>query len=335
MKYIYLSGPVDPCGEDWDCVSCADLRAKVEAARADDPAAPLTLIINSPGGNVVEGVAMYNFLRAAKVDVVISGMAASIASVIAMAGQHVAMYDNSTLFVHHAWTFAEGNAAQFQEQIDQLHAADRVLIDAYMRKSGRSEADIVALMDGPKGEGSNLAATDALAAGLIDEVLDPMQAVAACLKKSFAHHHDKAAAAAQAAAAPTITPQETIMADPEVTTTVDPELAECGPGSDRPSAEEVVEKKEEKVEEKDDDARISELEKTVEELTAKLAAAQDKLAAQAKFRRVVAEAGSASVDPKMTFPDAVKKIGFVKACEQYPQLRKEYMRAQIRKGSIR
>ena len=327
---IYLSGPVGPSALYGDA-SCADLRSRIEAARAQDPSAPVTVVINSPGGDVTEGVAMYNYLQAAGVDVVISGMAASIASVVAMAGRRVAMYSNSTLFLHHAWTCGEGNAAQLQQQIDALRDADRILIDAYMRKSGRPEQEIAALMDGPSGDGSSLSADRALELGLIDEVLDPAQAVAACLKNRLSHN---TSAAAFADGAPT-TNQEPVM-DPEVTTTTDVPEAECGSPE---KAEEIleVEKEVEKKEEAPapDETRLTELEKKVEELTAKLASANSKLEAQKKFRSVVASAAQTAEAAPITFPEAVKKEGFAKACELHPQLRADYMRAEMRKGSIR
>ena len=329
---IYLSGRVGPSAMIGDA-TCAYLRSKVEAARAQDPSAPVTVVINSPGGDVTEGVAMYNYLQAAGVDVVISGMAASIASVVAMAGRHVAMYSNSTLFLHHAWTCGEGNAAQLQQQIDALRDVDRILIDAYTRKSGRTEQEIAALMDGPSGDGSSIPADRALELGLIDEVLDPAHAIAACLKLGFTTHHTAAAASAGGA---TTTNQEPVM-DPEVTTTTtDVPKAECGSPEKAEKTLEIekeVEKKEEAP--APDETRLTELEKKVEELTAKLASANSKLEAQKKFRSVVASAAQTAEAAPLTFPEAVKKEGFAKACENHPQLRADYMRAEMRKGSIR
>lgn len=322
MKYIYLNGPVV------SGFTAQQIRGELRAARSADPAEPVTVVINSEGGDVYEGLAVYNLFRAEHVDVLISGMAASIASVIAMAGDRVAMYANSLLFVHHAWTLGEGNAAQLQETIDQLKAADRALVDAYAAKSGLDREKLESVLDGPTGKGSSLTAEDAHMLGLVDEVLDPAQAVAAMLKSQKL----------SAISPHTPTNQEDTMTpeDPEKTVPVD----ECG-GSKK--AEEIVEKEvETEVEKKEDDDRIAELEKKVEELSAKLAKAEElieakdaKLAAQAKFRAVVASAASQTSDAPADFPAAVKKIGFVKACEKYPELRKQYMKARIQLGSIR
>ena len=327
---IYLSGEVSALDRP-GFISAAQTRSLIADARAEDPSAPVTVVLNSFGGDVTEGVAIYNLLRASRpVDLVISGIAASIASVIAMAGEHVAMYSNSTLYVHHAWSFAEGNAAQMKQRTAELEAADRVLIDAYMRKSGRTEQEIIALLDGPNGDGSSIGADRALELGLIDEVLDPATAVAACLKHTLSHH-----TRAEHATTPN---KESASMDPEKNNASP--SAECG-GTPQKN-EEVVEIEKEVKETPGDTDRISELVKMVEELTAKLAeqtslleAAQAKLAAQAKFRLVTASAAQTAADASSDWPDLVKKHGFKKAAEQYPEVRKAYMKAELAKGSIR
>ena len=335
-KYCYLSGPV--CADGFWGSNAASLRESIAAARAEDPAAPVTVVINSEGGDVYEGVAIYNLLRAAHVDIVVSGMAASIASVIAMAGDHVAMYSNSVLYVHHAWTCGAGNASELQQQVEQLRDADRVLIDAYMAKSGRTEQEITALLDGPNGDGSEITADRALTLGLIDEVLDPATAVAACLKSFRDHttqnHITRAGAQPGTNQVEDLSSKETHMADP--VTTTDPVLqdpaAECGAPK---KAEETVEKeieiekkKEETPEVDPREERITELEKKVEELTAKIAAMADQAASQAQYRSVVAAAHQtreAKADEPKSWPEALKKLGFVEACAQYPALRTAYI----------
>lgn len=317
MNYLYLNGPVT------SGLTGHLLRADIRANRDRDASAPISVVINSEGGDVYEGVSIYNMLRAEHVDTVISGMAASIASVIAMAGIRVSMYANSLLYIHHAWTVGQGNATDLLQQVDQLRAADRVLIDAYMAKSGRSEQEIVALMDGPNGDGTPIDAARALELGLIDEVLDPVTAIAACIR-SFSVTPDT----------PHITPhneKESSM-DPEKApvTPVEPEAA-CG---DPEKAEKILEVKKE-VEKKEEapaadprEERITELEKKVEELTAKLAAMADQAASQAQYRQVVAsahQAHTAKSDEPQSWPEALKKVGFVEACARYPQLRASYI----------
>lgn len=324
MKYIYLSGEV-AAFEYPGFISANQTRQMIADARAEDPAEPITVVLNSFGGDVTEGIAIYNMLRASRpVGVVVSGIAASIASVIAMAGDHVAMYSNSTLFLHHAWAFAEGNAAQMKQRTEELEAADRVLIDAYMAKSGRTEQEIVSLLDGPNGEGGSIDAARALELGLIDEILDPATAVAACLKKSFSHPKDTK---------PQNKETPPMAAEPEITSTP---AAECG-GTPQKNEEVVeIEKEVEKTEGGDDkETRISELEKKVEELTNKLEAANAKLSAQAKFRAVTTSAAQTAAQATKSWPELVKDLGFKAAAEQHPEVRKAYMKAQIAKGSIR
>ena len=333
-QYIYLSG--DVCS--WDCPGCISAnqtRQLIADARAEDPAAEITVVLNSFGGDVTEGVAFYNLLRASRpVSIVISGIAASIASVIAMAGDKVAMYGNSTLFVHHAWTFAEGNASQMKQRTAELEAADRVLIGAYMAKSGRTEEEIVALLDGPNGDGSSIDADRALELGLIDEILDPATAVAACLRNRHPHNTTHAGAKSGENKEPAMS------AEPELTPTP---AAECG-GTPQKNEEVVEIEKEVKETSGDDDKekRITELEKKVEELTAKLEAAQNSLAsaqqqvaAAAKFRQVNASVPQSQAEASLSFPELVKKIGYVRARKEHPELMQAYMDAENAKGSIR
>ena len=336
MKYIYLSGEVSA----WDypgCISANQTRQLVADARADDPTEPLTVVLNSFGGDVTEGVAVYNLLRASRpVDIVISGIAASIASVIAMAGDHVAMYSNSSLYVHHAWSWAEGNASQMKQCTAELEAADRILIDAYIAKSGRTEEEIVALLDGPNEDGSSIDADRALELGLIDEILDPATAVAALLKNSTRQHTNHAGAKPGAN-------KETAMLAEATPVTATP-AAECG-GTPQKNEEEVVEtEKEVKESSGDDDSekRITELEKKVEELTSKLeasqkdlASAQQQVAAAAKFRQVNASAPQSHAEAQLSFPELVAKIGYVRARKEHPELMQAYIDAENAKGSIR
>ena len=255
---------------------------------------------------------------------------------IAMAGDHVAMYSNSSLYVHHAWTsWADGNASQLKQRTEELEAADRVLIGAYVAKSGRTEEEIAALLDGPNGDGSSIDADRALELGLIDEVLDPATAVAAMLKSSHSHH-------TRGAAAPTRN-KETAMAEP-----VNPNpapSAECG-GDPQKNEEKVVEieKEVEETSTGDDDKekRITELEKKVEELTealkakdAKLDAAQQQVAAAAKFRQVNASVPQSQQEAALSFPELVAKIGYVRARREHPELMQAYIDAENAKGSIR
>lgn len=105
--------------------------------------------INSYGGEVAEGLAIYNALRnhRAKVVTYCDGFACSIASVIFMAGDERVMSDSSLLMIHNAWTIADGNAEQLRKAADDLEKITSASVAAYKAHSNLSEADIKALMD--------------------------------------------------------------------------------------------------------------------------------------------------------------------------------------------
>lgn len=105
--------------------------------------------INSYGGEVAEGLAIYNALKRHKAKVVTycDGFAASIASVIFMAGDKRVMSEASLLMVHNAWTCGIGNAAELRKQADDLDKITRASIEAYKAHSTLSEDEIKALLD--------------------------------------------------------------------------------------------------------------------------------------------------------------------------------------------
>lgn len=105
--------------------------------------------ISSYGGEVAEGLAIYNALKRhkAKVVTVCDGFACSIASVIFMAGDERIMNDASLLMIHNAWTWGEGNADQLRKMADDLDKITQASIAAYKAHSKLSEEEIKALLD--------------------------------------------------------------------------------------------------------------------------------------------------------------------------------------------
>jgi len=136
----------------------------------------INLRINSPGGNVFDGITIYNSLRdhSAKVKVQVDGLAASIASIIAMAGDEIRMAKNSFLMVHNAWSFTAGNAKDLRKLADTLDKIDGTLTQTYQDKTGMPTADIQQLME----DETWLNADEALAKGFADSVGDPVEAKA-------------------------------------------------------------------------------------------------------------------------------------------------------------
>lgn len=109
----------------------------------------INVYINSYGGEVAEGLAIYNALKRhkAKVATYCDGFAASIASVIFMAGDERIMNASSLLMIHNAWTFAQGNAEQLRKQADDLEKITQASVEAYKAHSTLTEEEIKALMD--------------------------------------------------------------------------------------------------------------------------------------------------------------------------------------------
>jgi len=109
----------------------------------------INVYINSYGGEVAEGLVIYNALKRhkAKVTTYCDGFACSIASVIFMAGDERIMNEASLLMIHNAWTYASGNAAELRKQADDLEKITQASVEAYKAHSSLSEEEIKNLMD--------------------------------------------------------------------------------------------------------------------------------------------------------------------------------------------
>lgn len=109
----------------------------------------IDVYINSYGGEVAEGLAIYNALKRhkAKVTTHCDGFACSIASVIFMAGDERVMPEASMLMIHNAWTIAAGNAKELRKQADDLEKISQASVEAYKACSTLSEEEIKELMD--------------------------------------------------------------------------------------------------------------------------------------------------------------------------------------------
>ena len=106
----------------------------IELLKDCEGAEELNIYINSGGGSVWGGVAIYNILKrsSAKKTVHIDGVAASIASVIALAGDKIIMPKNSFLMIHKAWTSTSGNADDLRDTADQLETVEKSIVNTYM-----------------------------------------------------------------------------------------------------------------------------------------------------------------------------------------------------------
>jgi ATP-dependent Clp protease, protease subunit len=148
-------------------------KAFLDELKALGPVAELTVRINSPGGSVFDGVAIYNALKRhdAAVTVWIDGIAASIASMIAMAGDEVVMPENAMLVLHDPSGLVAGTASDMRAMADALDRMESGMVAAYRDKSGRDDSEIEALMQAE----TWLSAQEAVALGLADRVEEPVR----------------------------------------------------------------------------------------------------------------------------------------------------------------
>lgn len=154
---LWLYDEVGPWG-----TTASDVAKALGAVRGER----VTLRVNSPGGDVFDGVAIYNLLRGhpGGVDVVVDGLAASAASFIAMAGETVTMAPHTRMMIHDAIGFAYGNAADMRELADLLDDVSTNIASIYADRSGGSVEDFRALMLAE----TWLSPEEALDLGLID-----------------------------------------------------------------------------------------------------------------------------------------------------------------------
>jgi len=125
--------------------------------------------VNSPGGDMFEGLAIYNLLRQHKgtVTVKVLGLAASAASIIAMAGDQIQIARAGFLMIHDCWLMAMGNRNDFREIADMLEPFDRAMADIYATRTGESIDNMLKLMDAE----TWIAGTAAVEQGFADELL--------------------------------------------------------------------------------------------------------------------------------------------------------------------
>jgi len=152
----------------WLGVNAMDLTAELDQITAPN----IRVEINSPGGDVWDGIAIYNALRLhpANVTTRVDGMAASIASVIAQAGDRRIMVASSQMMIHNAWGMTVGDHADHADMTDILKVQDEVIAQAYASRSGKTAEHFRALMEAE----TWMTAQDAVDQGLADEVLEPV-----------------------------------------------------------------------------------------------------------------------------------------------------------------
>jgi len=134
-------------GADWfgdglTSKSFAEDLAKLEGIRQ------INLRINSPGGSVVDGLGIYNTLaqHPARINVIVEGLAASMASVVAMVGDNITMGEGALMMIHSPWSFAMGNAEDMRKAAEVLDKFEGSLLDIYVKRTGLARADIKSML---------------------------------------------------------------------------------------------------------------------------------------------------------------------------------------------
>lgn len=186
---IYIFGEIVTSGYEWyeSDVSASGFQKDLKGLGEVDT---INLHINSPGGSVFDGIAIYQMLvqHKAKINVYIDGLAASIASVIAMAGDNIYIPKNAMLMVHNPWTMAVGNASELRKQADDLDKIGQSMQESYLSKtSGKLDQETLQkLLD----DETWLSADDAVTYGFADEVLEENRAAACVSKELFAKYRN-------------------------------------------------------------------------------------------------------------------------------------------------
>lgn len=164
VRVLRINGAI--AEESWldDDVTPAVFESELNAGSG-----PVTVWLNSPGGDVVAAARIYNMLLdyPGTVTVNIDGIAASAASVIAMAASHVAMSPVSMLMIHNPATLAMGDKTELSRALDMLESVKDSIINAYQLKTGLSRAKLSKLMDAE----TWMDATAAIELGFADELL--------------------------------------------------------------------------------------------------------------------------------------------------------------------
>ncbi len=194
---VYLYGRV---GQDWwgEGNSALDFAKELDALGSRD----IELRINSEGGDVFEGYAIYSSISRypGKVTAYIDGLAASAASYIALAADEVVMGEPAFMMIHNAWASAVGDAKDLRKAAETLEALDEQILSIYDKHSTKDAEEIAAAVEAV----TWLSAEECVEWGFADRIEEGLKA-AACVSREFAKQFDDLpAAVAVGDGAPTI-----------------------------------------------------------------------------------------------------------------------------------
>lgn len=169
-------GPDDGLGWLFDEVTPKQFREDLDAL---GEISELKVFINSMGGDVFAGQAIHSILQrhSAKVVVHVDGLAASIASIVAMAGDQIIMPRNAMMMVHNPWTVRAGDAEDFRQWADNLDQIRESMIAAYIGKTGMDRDELLELLDAE----TWMTAEEAVEMGFADKVEEAKQIAASMM----------------------------------------------------------------------------------------------------------------------------------------------------------
>ena len=173
---IILYGAI---GASWYEDSISAKQFSDEMNKLDSSVKEISLRINSPGGDVFDGITIYNRLKQhpARVTAYIDGISASIASIIMLAADEIVMGEGSLILVHLPWTMAAGNRTDFDNTIMRLMDIEEQMISIYAKKTKKSRADIRQMLEAE----TWLDASQAKEEGFIDTVMSETMPIAASI----------------------------------------------------------------------------------------------------------------------------------------------------------
>jgi ATP-dependent Clp protease, protease subunit len=163
----------------WGGISAKDFRTQLTELKG---VTELNVRLNSGGGDVFEGSAIYNTLKEFEAHKIvhIDGVAASIATVIACAGDVIKMAETAQYMIHNSWTIAMGNKDDLAKMIKRLESTDELMRNVYAKRTGQSGKDLAKMMD----EETWFTPDEAKQYGFVDEVTEPSK-TSACAHRPW------------------------------------------------------------------------------------------------------------------------------------------------------
>jgi ATP-dependent Clp protease protease subunit len=181
---IYLYGVI---GQSFWDEGITAKQFKDDLAKLGNNIQQLDIRINSDGGDVFDGRTIYNLLLQHKANktVYVDGLAASIASLIAMAGNKIVMGDGAFMMIHNAWGVAVGNGSEMRRVADLLDSVSGTLIDTYAARTKLARDEIVTMMDAE----TWMPSSEAVEKGFADEVVQGVKVAAMAIRAEANFKH--------------------------------------------------------------------------------------------------------------------------------------------------